>query len=193
MTTTDVVPLKLMDEMKTVARVGELHLRGYTNLEIGELVGEENKPLTQYKVKQYIQEYLDVIQKTAEDDPYFLERVQYNTLKHLAELDDISKEAWETLEIATQNSMIGSRVQSLKLILDITTKKAQLHQLMGTNKSTDSDYLTRMQKAESVNQMLSRVLRDVVSECENCREKARVLLAEAMALMTEDEEADIIE
>jgi len=43
-----------------------------------------------------------------------------------------------------------------------------------------------MQKAESVNQMLSRVIKDVVSECESCREKARLLLQEAMSLMEEE-------
>jgi hypothetical protein len=183
MTETEIVPLHLIEQLDLVERVGDLSLKGYTDSNIAEICD-----ITPYRAKQYKQEYLNILQNRAENDPYFLERVQYNTIKHLAELDSISKEAWETVEISTQNGLTGTRIQALKLALDITTKKAQLHQLMGSSKSTDSDYLTRMQKSEQVNQMLSRVLRDVVSECDNCREKARILLAEAMALMTEEEE-----
>ena len=56
-------------------------------------------------------------------------------------------------------------------------------------------FRSRMQKAESVNQILSEVLRDVVSDCERCRDMARIKLAEAFSLMenTEGEEVDDIE
>ena len=161
-----IAPLGLLEQLEQVEDAGILHLRGYRNSEIAAQLG-----INQNRVKSLIEEYIAIIHNKADNDPYFMERVGYNTIKHLNELDDISKEAWETVEIATVNGMVGSRVQALKLALDITTKKAQLHQLLGSTKSTDADYLTRMQKAESVNQALSRVLKDVVVDCDRCREK----------------------
>jgi hypothetical protein len=100
--------------------------------------------------------------------------VQQNTIKFLAELDELSKEAWETVTIATENEMVTARIQALKLALEVTTKKAQLHQLMSGGKTADGDYIARMNKAESVNQLLSDILRDVVSDCPRCSEQARV-------------------
>jgi len=127
------------------------------------------------------------LEHMAENDPYFLENLQYNTLKALAEFDEISKEAWESVELATREGMITARNQALKLAMEVATKKAQLHQLMG-GKQTDSDYIARMQKAETVNQLISQVVRDVIADCEHCREKAAPMLKEAFRLMDDQEE-----
>lgn len=180
--------LGLAEELRLVEEAGTLSIKGYNYSNIAELLD-----LTPYKAKQYVQEYFRIIKNEAEEDPYFLERVQQNTLRFLNELDEISKEAWETVNVATDNGMITARTQALKLALEVTTKKAQLHQLMGGSKP-DSEYIARMQKAESVNQILSEVLRDVISDCERCRDMARVKLAEAFSLMdaAESEESDNI-
>ena len=181
--------LGLAEELHLVEEAGTLSIKGYNYSNIAELL-----EISPYKAKQYVQEYFRIIQSQADEDPYFLERVQQNTLRFLNELDEISKEAWETVNVATDNGMVTARTQALKLALEVTTKKAQLHQLMGGSKP-DSEYIARMQKAESVNQILSEVLRDVVSDCERCRDMARIKLAEAFSLMenTEGEEVDDIE
>jgi hypothetical protein len=49
--------------------------------------------INQNRVKSLIEEYIAIIHNKADNDPYFMERVGYNTIKHLNELDDISKEA----------------------------------------------------------------------------------------------------
>lgn len=169
--------LGLAEELHLVEEAGTLSIKGYNYSNIAELLD-----ITPYKAKQYVQEYFRIIKNEAEEDPYFLERVQQNTLRFLNELDEISKEAWETVNVATDNGMVTARTQALKLALEVTTKKAQLHQLMGGSKP-DSEYIARMQKAESVNQILSEVLRDVISDCERCRDMARIKLAEAFSLM----------
>lgn len=170
----------IFDKAKKVEQVGLLNLKGYSNADIAEL--ESLAPST---VRDYIVQYKNFLENRAEDDPYFLEKVQYNTVKALAEFDEISKEAWETVEIATREGMVSARNQALKLCLDIATKKAQLHQLMGGTK-TDGEYIARMQKAETVNQIISKVIRDVIANCEDCKEKARPMLREAFAMMNEE-------
>lgn len=183
-------PLGLMEELRRVEDAGVLYAKGYKNTDIAELL---EIPLA--KVKNYVQEYKFILERKADEDPDFFERVQYNTFKMLAELDEISKEAWESVTIATDNSMITARIHALKLALEVNTKKAQLHQLLtGGGSKADKEYVARMQKAESVNQILSQVIKDVVSDCPVCREKARVLLAEAFSMMpTHTEDAEIVE
>lgn len=170
----------IFDKARKVEKVGLMHLKGYSNSDIGEL-----ESLSQPTVRDYISQYKVFLEGQAENDPYFLEKVQFNTIKALAEFDEISKEAWETVEIATREGMVSARNQALKLCLDIATKKAQLHQLMGTAK-TDGEYIARMQKAETVNQIISKVIRDVIAECDVCRDRARPMLKEAFSMMSED-------
>lgn len=170
----------IFDKAKKVEHVGLLHLKGYSNSDIAEL-----ESISAPTVREYVSQYKIFLENQAEDDPYFLEKVQFNTIKALAEFDEISKEAWETVEIATREGMVSARNQALKLCLDIATKKAQLHQLMGTAK-TDGEYIARMQKAETVNQIISKVIRDVVANCEDCKEKARPMLREAFSMMNDE-------
>jgi len=173
-------PETIFDKARKVEQVGLLHLKGYSSSDIAEL-----ESISAPTVREYISQYKIFLENQAEEDPYFLEKVQFNTIKALAEFDEISKEAWETVEIATREGMVSARNQALKLCLDIATKKAQLHQLMGTAK-TDGEYIARMQKAETVNQIISKVIRDIVANCEECKEKARPMLREAFSMMNDE-------
>ena len=143
-----------VDKIKDVEEVGLLHVKGYSKNEIATLMS-----LSVNEVKEYIQEYKLILNRSAEDDPYFLERVQFNTLKALQEFDELSKEAWETINIATDHGMVAARIQAIKLAGEIATKKAQLHKLMGAGNQADTEYIQRMQKAENVNQILSKILK----------------------------------
>lgn len=170
------------ERIREIEEVGLLHLKGYKNSEIAEVTGRS--PAT---IREYIKTYKSRLEREVEDDPYFLEKVQYNTLKTLAEIDEIGKEAWESVDIATREGLVGQRNQALKLALDIATKKAQLLQLMGGQK-TDGEYIARMQKAEQVNQVISKIIRDVIADCPVCRPKAEANLREAFALMEQGQD-----
>lgn len=172
---------EVLKQLKDIETVGLYHLKGYRNSEIAELTGLSNK-----KINDYISQYQGLLQQSAVDNPYFLEEIQFNTLKVMAELSDISKEIWESVELATQQGMVGARNQALKLALDANSKKAQLLQLTGGGDTNDIEYIARMQKAETVNQIISKVVRDVISECPTCRAKAKPLLREAFAMMEEE-------
>jgi hypothetical protein len=182
MTSTEIAVTTTYDKFKAIQEAGKLHIKGYSNVDIGEVLQIDTRT-----AKSYVQEYLDIVKQVGEDNPYFLEEIQFNTLKALDEMNEISKEAWETVEIATEAGMVGSRIQALKLALDVGVKKANLHQLMGGTNS-DGEYIARMQKAENVNLLLSKIIRDVISDCEVCRTKARGMLKEAFAMMEEPDE-----
>jgi hypothetical protein len=54
---------------------------------------------------------------------------------------------------------------------------------MGGNQ-TDGEYIARMQKAENVNQILSKILRDVISKYPEIAEEVRKELEIAFEIMT---------
>ena len=97
----------------------------------------------------------------------------------------MSKEAWETVNIATDHGMIPARIQAIKLAGELATKKAQLHKLL-TGNTTDNQYIARMQKAENVNQILSKVLRDVISLHPEIANEVRKELEIAFQIMDMD-------
>lgn len=168
----------ILSKIKDIEDAGIMHVKGYSYTEIGSLLG-----IGTTKAKEYVNEYKNFIQKQADDDPYFLERIQFNTIKALQEFDQLSKEAWETVNIATDHGMVAVRIQALKLASDIAGKKAQLHKLMGGTNSTDGEYIARMQRAESVNQVLSKILRDVISKYPDIAEEVRKELEVAFEIM----------
>ena len=181
----------IIQKLRNIEEAGLLLVQGYSYHEIATLLS-----LKTGEAKEFIQEYKRILNKQAEDDPYFLERIQFNTIKALQEFDQLSKEAWETVNIATDHGMVPARIQALKLATEIASKKAQLHKLM-SGVSGDNDYIARMQKAENVNQILSKILRDVISKHPQIADEVRRELAVAFDIMkTSDEDivdADIVE
>jgi hypothetical protein len=181
----------IIQKLRNIEEAGLLFVKGYSYHEIATLLS-----LKTGEAKEFIQEYKRILNKQAEDDPYFLERIQFNTIKALQEFDQLSKEAWETVNIATDHGMVPARIQALKLATEIASKKAQLHKLM-SGVSGDNDYIARMQKAENVNQILSKILRDVISKHPQIADEVRRELAVAFDIMkTADEDivdAEIVE
>jgi len=181
----------LIDKLQDVEDAGLLHVKGYKYSEIASLLSIPVK-----EAKDNVAEYKKILTRQADEDPYFLEKLQFNTIKALQEFDQISKEAWETVNIATDHGMVAARIQALKLAGDIATKKAQLHKLMGGNQA-DTEYIARMQRAESVNQVLSRVLRDVISKHPAIADEVRKELSIAFEIMNngvqEYQDGEVIE
>lgn len=172
----------IIDKIRDIEEAGLLAVKGYSYHEIASLLS-----ISTTQAKEYISEYKKIINKQADEDPYFLERIQFNTIKALQEFDQLSKEAWETVNIATDHGMVPARIQAIKLASDIATKKAQLHKLMGGNQA-DSEYIGRMQKAENVNQILSKILRDVISQHPEIADQVRRELAIAFEIMGKDDD-----
>ena len=95
------------------------------------------------------------------------------------------------MTIATDHGMISARVQALKLAMEVASKKAQLHHLLGGN-NADAEYVARMQRAESVNQILSKILRETISKFPEIAEEVRNELAMAFELM-ESPDMDVVD
>jgi|TARA_R110000824_G_C15196996_1_gene675328 hypothetical protein len=172
----------IVNELDDIEEAGLMYIKGYKISEIATVMS-----ITPKRARKHVTDYKEVLNRRTQEDPYFLEKVQYNTLKALDEFDEVSKEAWETVTIATDHGMISARVQALKLAGEMAAKKAQLHHLLGGN-NADVEYVARMQRAESVNQILSKILRDTISQHPDIAEEVRSELALAFELMESPDE-----
>jgi hypothetical protein len=97
----------------------------------------------------------------------------------------IEKEIWETYQKAKDFELISQQNATLKNAMDIAEKRARLLQLMGVK--ADSGSTARLQKAERVNELVSGVIRDIVSQCPKCKVEAQIKLAEAFSLIDNEE------
>ena len=78
---------------------------------------------------------------------------------------------------------MNTRLQSLKVIQELTAQKARLYQLLGPR--IDTNYLEKAKRAERVNDMLSHIISDSVRDCDRCMPLVWERLQEAFSLMKE--------
>lgn len=171
-----------LERLDKIEQAGEYHLKGYKNSEIARKLD-----VSPAHAKTLVTEYKDLIKQRVQADPDFLDRLQENTMEMLDALDLLISEAWATYESAKDNEMINQQINLLKVAGELQEKKAKLLQLMGVK--IDGGMQSRMQRAEQVNEIVSRVLRDIVGDCNVCRGRAMSALAEAFAMMNKEEEA----
>lgn len=163
-------------------RVGELYLKSYKPAEIARSLN-----ISPAAAKKYIESYKEVLQRQVMEDPEYLERVAENTIEALERLDNLVKEAWETYETAKNNDMMNQQINLLKVAGALEAQRANLLQLMGAK--MDSGMVARMQRAEQVNDIVARIIKEVVAHCDVCKIEVQPRLAEAFAKMNKHEEA----
>lgn len=174
--------MSMIEKLDMVERVGELVLKSYKPTEIARAL-----EITPAQAKFYIEQHREIVRKRVEEDPDFLERLAENTFEALERLDNLVKEAWETYDTAKANDLIAQQTNLLKVAGTFEQQRANLLQLMGAK--MDSGAMARMQKAERVNEIVTRIIKDVVADCPNCSTQVMPRLAEAFALMNKQEEA----
>lgn len=168
-----------IDDME---RVADLHLKGYKPAEIGRAL-----QLSTVQVKRYISSYQEYIATRVEADPEFMDRLQENTLEALDKFDMLIREAWETYETAKNADMLNQQLNGIKILKELEMERAKLLQLMGAK--VDSGMLARMNKAERVNEIVSRIIKEIVANCPKCKVEVMPRLAEAFEMMNKPEEA----
>lgn len=171
-----------IERLELLEQVGDLHLKSYKPSEIARSLG-----ISPAQAKHYIVQYQELLRKRVNSDPDFLDRVAENTIEALHRLDNLVKEAWETYDTAKDNDMINQQINLLKVAGGLEQQRANLLQLMGAK--MDSGMMARMSRAETVNGIVTRIIKEVVGECEHCKALVMPRLAEAFSMMNQGEEA----
>lgn len=169
-----------VERLQLIEQASTLYLKRYNYTEIARELS-----ITPAYAKVLVDDYRELVRARAQSDPDVLERLVENTLEMIDQLDLIAKEVWETYQKAKDFELISQQNATLKNAMDITEKRAKLLQLMGAK--TDSGSTARLQKAERVNEIVSGVIKDIVSDCPRCKSEAQIRLAEAFRMMDSDE------
>ena len=177
----------IYDKLEEIETCGILHLKGYKTSEIVQHTG-----LNPREIRNNIKEFDAMMKKRALNEPHYLDQTNYHTFRAEGELQEVKKELWESVEIASQHAMVSARNQALKTILDAIKVQGQITQVIGGS-GTDAEYINRMQKAEMVNQIVSEIIRDIVSDCERCSALAKDQLRKAFMNMESNERTDLNE
>jgi hypothetical protein len=172
----------LPEKLDTLEKVGELYLKSYKPAEIARRLN-----ISPAQAKAYIEDYKVVVDKKFQNDPEFLDRIGENTLVAIERMEAIVAETWETYEYAKDNEMINQQINLLKLSATHEQQLSNLLQLAGAK--VDSGMMARMQKAERVNEIVTRVIKEVSGDCPKCRHEVMARLAEAFELMNKQAEA----
>jgi hypothetical protein len=171
-----------VERLQQLEQVAELVNKGWKTPQIA-----RELELTLYQANSLVNDYNELVKTRVESDPDFLDRLTENTLAMIDSMDMLLKEAWDAYETAKQNESVPLRTQTLKLAMDITERKAKLLQLMGGK--VEGGSIARLQKAERVNEIVTSVIKEIVSDCPKCRQLAQIRLAEAFNLMGKADES----
>lgn len=136
-------------------------------------------------VRAYLSEWEEYVKTTSIQDPELFDRVLENSLKFIENYDLMLKNAWEVHDEARDNAVSASRLQALKVIQEVTAQKARFYQLLGPRQ--DNNFMEKAKRAERVNELLSNIIRDVVSDCEHCRPMVWDNLQQAFSMIGKEE------
>lgn len=117
-----------MGRGERLERAFELFAKGYSNVEVADDIHVHPDTVTRYR-----RVYESRIAQQAKDTPNLLRDVLGNTLRTLAELDRIRKEAWERYESASTD---GARQKWMAIVLKAQDQRAKLFGLMGVKQDT---------------------------------------------------------
>lgn len=178
-----------IEKADQVNRVAEMYMSGMKPHQIAEKMG-----LSSHTITNYIKEYEDYIKHKAQANPDMFDKILENSLKFIEEWDYMIREATIIMEEAKENGLINQQLQALKMLDELRTKKARLFQLFGSR--VENAYIEKAKRAERVNEMLSGILKDVVSDCPRCRPAVEARIGEGLMGRDEGpeyEEGEIIE
>lgn len=150
-----------LEKADLIQSVAQLYMQGKKETEIA-----REKSISPSTVKSYIKQWEEWIKDKAQENPELFDRVLENTILFLENYDFMLKNAWEVHDDAKLAAVASTRLQALKLIQELNAQKARLYQLLGPR--VDNNYLEKSKRAERINELLSDILRRVVSGCERC-------------------------
>lgn len=151
--------LELADRWERINTVASEFLKGNTNpTDIARSTGFKRAD-----VVEYLEEWRYVIKSDRQ--------VQIRAREALTGADQhysmLIKEAWSVVEEATQSAQLNQKTTALKLIADIQQKQIDMLQKAGM--LDNNEMAEKIIESEERQEVIMSVIRDVVSDCDNCK------------------------
>jgi len=160
--------LELADRWEKINRVVEVFLKGTTNVSaIAKQTGFKRT-----EVQEYLSEWRNVVQSDR--------MIQNRAREALAGADQhysmLIEEAWDVVRQADQTQQLGQKTAGLKLIADVQQKQIDMLQKAGLIENNEiADQIIETERKQEV---LVKILKEVVSDCEHCKKEVFSRLSE---------------
>lgn len=160
--------LELADRWERINRVVDIFLKGTTNPTI---IAKETG-FKRTEVQEYLNEWRTVIHSDR--------MVQNRAREALAGADRhysmLIEEAWDVVKQSDAQGSLPQKTAGLKLIADIQQKQMDMLQKAGLIEN--NEMADQILETERKQELLVRVLREVVSQCDHCRKEVFTRLSE---------------
>ena len=159
--------LEIAEHYDRMNKVVEELLKGNNATQISKELG-----IARAEVVKHIDEWKSIVRND--------NSIQSRAKEALAAADQhyamIINKAWETVEQADANSQYGTKAQALKLIADVEAKRLDMLNKAGVLEN--SEIGSQIIETERKQKILVEILRDVSSQCDQCKVEVASRLAE---------------
>ena len=160
--------LELADRWERINKVVDIFLKGTTNPTV---IAKETG-FKRTEVQEYLNEWRTVIHSDR--------MVQNRAREALAGADRhysmLIEEAWDVVKQSDAQGSLPQKTAGLKLIADI--QKKQMDMLQKAGLIENNEMADQILETERKQELLVRVLREVVSQCDHCRKEVFTRLSE---------------
>lgn len=160
--------LELADRWERINKVVDIFLKGTTNPTI--IARETGFKRTE--VQDYLNEWRSVIQSD--------HTIQNRAREALAGADRhysmLIEEAWDVIRQSDQQGSLPQKTAGIKLVADIQQKQIDMLQKAGLIEN--NEMADQVLETERKQELLVKILKDVVSQCPNCKKEVFSRLSE---------------
>lgn len=151
--------LELADRWERINKVVDAFLKGTTNpSQIAKITGFKRT-----EVQDYLDEWRSVIQSDRQ--------IQMRAREALSGADRhysmLIEEGWDVINQSSQIGDLGKKATGIKLVADIQQKQIDMLQKAGLIE--DSEMASQLMETERKQEILVKILKEVVSECNHCK------------------------
>lgn len=151
--------LELADRWERINKVVDVFLKGTTNpSHIARATGFKRT-----EVQEYLNEWRSVIQSDRQ--------VQMRAREALAGADRhysmLIEEGWDVINSAGTAGDLGRKTAGIKIVADIQQKQIDMLQKAGLIE--DSEIAEQIMETERKQELLVKILKEVVADCSNCK------------------------
>lgn len=126
--------------------------------------------------RSHVLEHIDTWRELVSGDTRTRERAKEALAGADQHYSMIIQKAWETVDQADANQQLGTKASTLKMIADVEQKRIDMLQKAGLLENNELS--AQLLETERKQEILVKILKEVTSECSNCRVEVSKRLSE---------------
>lgn len=151
------MPQDLVERIELVEKAGELHLKGYNNMDIARELG-----IKRTEANDLLHDWKQLLRHQTESSSDIKNKVMDILFESEQHYETVRRRAWETVEQADEAGAINAKTNALKLVSTITKDIVGMFNEAGI--SQDSELIEELNERERNEQVLIELLKELREE-----------------------------